>query len=305
MFLVYINGIGDNSQSSLKLFADDALLYSIISGIEDAVMLQSNLHKLVRWSDVWQMHFNALKCYLLRMLNKKTHITYTYTMKQTELTTVEENPYLGILIDKQLTWKPHIDSVYKKGTNTLNFIKRNLWRCPPKLKATAYVYITLVRPILEYAGTVWDPHHQYQIKKLEMVQRRAARFVKRAYTRDVSVTGLLSELQWPTLQERRLTARLTLYHRAINKTIAIEIPPYIRPNSRQLRQAHPQQYTNIGTPQIHTNLAFSPEPPEHGTNSHPILRNNPKQPLTKHSSKKHSGRGNSYWVSPRRLTFRQ
>jgi hypothetical protein len=104
-----------------------------------------------------------------------------------------------------------------------------------------------VRPILEYAGTVWDPHHQNQIHKLEMVQRRAARFVKKAYTRDVSVTRLLTDLQWQPLQERRLTARLSLYHRAVNNTIAIDIPPYITPNSRRLRQAHPQQFTNPST----------------------------------------------------------
>jgi hypothetical protein len=71
--------------------------------------------------------------------------------------------------------------------------------------------------------------------------------VKRAYTRDVSVTKLLADLQWQSLQERRLITRLALYHRTVNRTIAIDIPPYIKPNSRQLRQAHPLQYTNLGT----------------------------------------------------------
>lgn len=245
MFLIYINDIGDNILSPLRLFADDALLYSTVSSVEDALRLQSDLHKLARWSDMWQMHFNALKCYLLRMFSHKTPILHTYFMKQTKLTAVEQNPYLGVALDKNLSWKPHIDSTCQKGTNALNFIKRNLWRCPPKLKETAYK--VLVRPILEYAGTVWDPHHQYQIRKLEMVQRRAARFVKGAYTRDISVTQLLADLQWQPLQERRLIARLSLYHKAVNNTIAIDIPPYINPNSRQSRQAHPIQYTNIGT----------------------------------------------------------
>jgi hypothetical protein len=126
MFLVYINDIGDNIHSSLKLFADDALLYRTISGIADAIALQADLHTLSKWSDAWQMHFNALKCYLLRMCSKKHPIPYFYHMKQKELAIVEENPYLGILLQKQLSWGPQIDNVYKKATNTLNFVKRNL-----------------------------------------------------------------------------------------------------------------------------------------------------------------------------------
>ena len=47
-------------------------------------------------------------------------------------------------------------------------------------------YKGLVRPILEYGSSVWDPHYEGLIDDLEKVQKRAARFVTRNYTRDVN-----------------------------------------------------------------------------------------------------------------------
>ena len=46
------------------------------------------------------------------------------------------------------------------------------------------------------------------IQQLERVQRRAARFVKKDYRRTTSVTGLLDELGWLPLFERRKHSRL-------------------------------------------------------------------------------------------------
>ena len=65
--------------------------------------------------------------------------------------------------------------VYIKANSTLGFLRRNLRRCPAKLKESAY--ISFVRSTLEYAASVWDPHLAKDINKLENIQRRPARFV--------------------------------------------------------------------------------------------------------------------------------
>ena len=63
MFLLYINDIGDNlNRSTVRLFADDCLLYKTISNQDDADRLQDDLDKLQEWTDNWQMNFNAKKC---------------------------------------------------------------------------------------------------------------------------------------------------------------------------------------------------------------------------------------------------
>ena len=51
-FLLFINDIHENLDSILRLFADDALLYSSINTMNDSVILQNDIDKLVSWSKV-------------------------------------------------------------------------------------------------------------------------------------------------------------------------------------------------------------------------------------------------------------
>ena len=77
----------------------------------------------------------------------------------------------------------------------------------------ALSYKQLILPTLNYCASIWDPHQQYLINKIEMIQHRAARFVLnrpwQKLQRD-SITLMLSKLQWPSLQILRRNARLTL-----------------------------------------------------------------------------------------------
>ena len=74
----------------------------------------------------------------------------------------------------------------------LAFVRRNLKYCSEKLRRLSY--ISLIRSKLEYSSSVWDPHLRKDIHHLEMVQRRAARFIKRDYSYESSVTQMLKDL---------------------------------------------------------------------------------------------------------------
>ena len=62
LFLLYVNDLPDNLKSSIRLFADDALLYGIVSSVENGDQLQEDLRKLEVWQSKWQMSFNPAKC---------------------------------------------------------------------------------------------------------------------------------------------------------------------------------------------------------------------------------------------------
>ena len=69
---------------------------------------------------------------------------------------------------------------------------------------------------MQYAAAAWDPYMAKDIQQLERVQRHAARFVKTDYRRTTSVTGLLNELGWLPLFERRKHSRLTVFYKVLN-----------------------------------------------------------------------------------------
>ena len=82
----------------------------------------------------------------------------------------------------------------------MGLVCRTLGACRKEMKEAAYM--TLVRPQLEYAVCAWNPHISRNINIIESVQRQAARFVNHQYDRQASVTSMLAELGWDTLQTR-------------------------------------------------------------------------------------------------------
>ena len=88
-------------------------------------------------------------------------------------------------------------------------------------------YKSLVRPLLEYGSTVWDPDSAVQSAKLEKIQRRAARFTLNKYQRTSSVGAMLQQLAWPTLQERRRAARLAMMYKIHNNLVAVDMSKYL------------------------------------------------------------------------------
>jgi len=109
-----------------------------------------------------------------------------------KLEKVDSALYLGITVNSKLKWSEHISSISSKASRSLGLIKRNLWNCPRKVRETAYT--SIVRPTLEYASALWDPHYKKDVSTLERVQRKAARFCLQNFSKAASVTDMLSDL---------------------------------------------------------------------------------------------------------------
>ena len=102
----------------------------------------------------------------------------------------------------------------------IGFLRRNFYHCPIQTKSA--LYLTLVRPILEYAVTVWAPHHQSDIHQLEAVQRRAAIYVMNCYDRYQSVSNMLCRLDWPMLAKRRDHFKIIMLYKIIHNIVHIQ-----------------------------------------------------------------------------------
>ena len=122
------------------------------------------------------------------------------------LQTVKTTTYLGVEISDDLSWSPHISKTTKKADRSLGFLRRNLVTHNSRVKTQAYT--SLVRPLVGYACSVWDPHKQGDIKQIESVQRKATRFVTNRYHNTSSPSEMIRELEWESLEQRRAKWRL-------------------------------------------------------------------------------------------------
>ena len=124
----------------------------------------------------------------------------------------------------------------------LGFLWRTMPKCPRNLKVRAYM--TIVRPKVEYCASIWDPHHGKYRENIEKVQRKAVRFVTNKphrYDSPVSVTSLIQDLGWESLQDRRLHLRLTSSYKLVGNMVDIPAQYHPEPLNRPTR-GHDKRY---------------------------------------------------------------
>ena len=85
----------------------------------------------------------------------------------------------------------------------------------------------MVRPIMEYACTVWSPYTKKNIQILEAVQRRAAWFVNNDYFIFSSAMAMMQDLEWLTLEERRWVTKVTMLFKILNDIVCIPADQYL------------------------------------------------------------------------------
>ena len=98
-----------------------------------------------------------------------------------QLEQVRHYKYLGVIVNDNLTWSDHIDSVTARSRRLLGFLYRTFYSHCGKV-AFVRLYRSLVLPILDYASIVWDPHLVKDIKQLESVQTFACRVATRSWS---------------------------------------------------------------------------------------------------------------------------
>ena len=113
LFLIFINDLPDNIKSSVRLFADDYVLYRNIHSLQDCLILQGDLDSLGLWEADWQMKFNVAKCHSMRVTRHYSHkqIIHDYTLHQQTLENVQSAKYLGITITENINWGQRISDI--------------------------------------------------------------------------------------------------------------------------------------------------------------------------------------------------
>ena len=89
--------------------------------------------------------------------------------------------------------------------------------------------------LYEYAAPIWDPYTKEKAHQFEKIHRMAACWTTSNYDYRSSVTAMLDQLGWRTLEQRQADACLCLFYKIVPGLVAIPLPDYIQPTQRVSR----------------------------------------------------------------------
>ena len=122
LFILYIDDLQNVvSHSTLKLFADDVVLYREIKSPADCLLLQQNLDNIYSWTIKC---LNASKCLAFLISNKRKLINFMNSITISWNSVVK---YLGVHIQSNLSWSHHCKVVSSKARRSLNHLRHSLW----------------------------------------------------------------------------------------------------------------------------------------------------------------------------------
>ena len=201
LFIYYINDLPSVTTCNLKIFADDTKAYTPINSVNDQIKLQTCINSLSDWTDKWLLKFNGSKCKVLHIGENNPRYDYFIkvddSMVKLEETTSEKD--LGVYIDPDLTFTGHIITTVNKARSMSGLINCSITH--KSIDIMVPLYKAFIRPILEYANTVWHPFLRKDIDLIESVQRL---FTKRIIgLQSLEYEERLKILNLPSLEYRR------------------------------------------------------------------------------------------------------
>jgi hypothetical protein len=111
LFLIYVNDLILDINSTIKLFADDTFLYIVVENATNAAeMINSDLTKINELSKQWLVKFNPSKpeCLTISLKNRRPFHPALYFDNE-YLTEIDFHKHLGVIISNDLSWNLHVD----------------------------------------------------------------------------------------------------------------------------------------------------------------------------------------------------
>ena len=126
LFLIYINDIVNDINSTIKLFADDTSLYIIVDTPDIAAeCLNTDINSIHTWAEKWLVTFNPNKTETLTITRKlHTHYHPPLYMNNTVIQEVNTHKHLGIIFSRNGTWHEHITEIKEKSWRHINIMRK-------------------------------------------------------------------------------------------------------------------------------------------------------------------------------------
>ena len=179
LFLIYINDICNVSKVlDFILFADDTnIFFSHKDELFLSQTLNSELLSLSEWCKVNKLSINLKKCnfMIFKPRQKRRTLDISVVLNNHIIAQTKEVVFLGVILDENLSWKPHILNVSRKISKSIGIIYKSSF-CLSAMSLRT-LYFSLVYPYLIYCITVWGSTYQTNLKRLITLQKKVIKII--------------------------------------------------------------------------------------------------------------------------------
>ena len=147
--------------------------------------MQQNINSICAWVEQNSLLLNTLKCCYLLFSRKPTPTlpSSPLLINNTVLRLAKEFKYLGVTFSSDASWTPHINTICLKTRKLVGMLFRKFY-CHIDSHSLLKLYLSTVRPHLEYASSVWDPYLKKNIEAIEHVQKFALKVCQKDWHSD-------------------------------------------------------------------------------------------------------------------------
>ena len=204
------------------MYADDTSISYSSKSLEDINQtLNCELSLLKQWLQGNKLSLNVLKTQALVVGSKpkikkiadKIVDPPQFLIGDSQVENVDQTKYLGVIIDKNLNWDEHINSLRTKVSRGIGFLKYSRKFLPEN--TLSKMYRGIVEPHFRYCCSVWGNCGVTRLQNLQKLQNRAARIVTRSNF-DSPAMPIIQKLKWPTISDIIRSETATTVYKSLN-----------------------------------------------------------------------------------------
>jgi len=181
-------------------FVDDSTTFEVCQRNTHSTKLQTAADQISNWCRTNKMLINGKKTKeIIIDFSQSPTPAPPLVINGEVIERVHSSKLLGVTICDDLSWDSHVDNITKKGSQRL-YLLRMLRRANISIERLLLVYITFIRPVLEYACQLFHGYlNKGQTKRIENIQIRAMKIIMP----DASYELALQIAELNTLEDRR------------------------------------------------------------------------------------------------------
>ena len=257
LFLTYLNSVNSlvlTEGTQITMYADDILLVKPIRGTEDYTYLQKDITSITDCIQHLHLSMNVAKCkYIIATKKRQPDVPPAgLQLGGVIIEQVKQYRYLGVLVNEHISWSEHIKQLCSKVRKLIGMLYRQFYTWADT-STLITIYLTCIRPHLEYAAQLWDPYNKKDIELLESVQKFACKVCLKCW--DMDYQNMLHCLDIPPLSVRRRYLKLITMFNIVNGQSFFP-PGIFEPQSPSYNSRH-RSSQNFCRPRSRTNYLQS------------------------------------------------